>query len=114
MDKNLKDRLVSSGRAKELAVIDKRPPDDRTLDELRMALAGPGVSDEELLMRSIMQGTREIDAMRAAGAPRRYFTSDMPIVTLLEQLNKQATVRYVSIQRGADSAFCSGAPPQSR
>jgi oxaloacetate decarboxylase alpha subunit len=50
-----------------------------------------------------MQGTHEIDAMRAAGPPRRYFTSDMPIVSLLEQLNRQPSVRYISIQRGNDS-----------
>ena len=103
MDKNLRDRLVNSARAKELAVLDRRPPDDRSIEELRATLAGPGVSDEELLMRTIMQGTREVDAMRAAGAPKRYFTSNMPIVTLLDQLNKQSKVRYVSIQRGSDN-----------
>jgi oxaloacetate decarboxylase alpha subunit len=103
MEDNIKDRLVGSARAKELAEIDRRPPDQRSLKELRAALGGPGVSDEELLMRTIMQGTREIDAMRAAGPPRRYFTSDMPIVTLLEQLNRQPNVRYISIQRGSDS-----------
>ncbi|MCC6949513.1 MAG: hypothetical protein IT539_17285 [Bradyrhizobiaceae bacterium] len=103
MDENLKDRLVNSARAKELSVLDRRPLDDRSIEELRATLAGPGVSDEELLMRTIMQGTREIDAMRAAGAPKRYFTSNMPIVTLLDQLNKQSKVRYVSIQRGSES-----------
>jgi oxaloacetate decarboxylase (Na+ extruding) subunit alpha len=103
MDQNLKDRLVGSARAKELAELDRRPPDLRSIEELRAALAGPGVSDEELLMRAIMQGTREIDAMRAAGEPKRYLTSDMPIVTLLDQLNRQPNVRYISIQRGGDS-----------
>jgi oxaloacetate decarboxylase alpha subunit len=103
MEDNLKDRLVGCARAKELGEIDRRPPDQRSLKELRAALGGPGVSDEELLMRTIMQGTHELDAMRAAGPPRRYFTSDMPIVSLLEQLNRQPSVRYIAIQRGNDS-----------
>ncbi len=103
MDENLKDRFASSSRAKELALLDDRPPDQRSMEELRASLGGAGISDEELIMRSIMQGTREIDAMRAAGAPKRYFTSDMPVVALLEQLNKQSKVRYVSIQRGSET-----------
>jgi oxaloacetate decarboxylase alpha subunit len=115
MEDNLKDRLVGSARARELAEIDRRPSDQRSLDELRAALGGPGVSDEELLMRTIMQGTSEVDAMRAAGPPKRYFTSDMPIVSLVEQLNRQSSVRYISIQRGNDSLVLQrrGASPAS-
>ena len=66
-------------------------------------------------MRTIMQGTHEVDAMRAAGTPKRYFTSDMPIVSLLEQLNRQSKVRYISIQRGNDSLVLQrrGASPAS-
>jgi oxaloacetate decarboxylase alpha subunit len=103
MDQNLKDKLVGSGRAKELAVLDARTAEELTLPELRAKLGGPGVSDEELLMRTIMQGTREIDAMRAAGPPRRYYTSDMPLLKLLQELKSHSAVRYIKIQRGADS-----------
>lgn len=103
MDQDLKDRLLSSRRAAELATLDSRPADDRTIAELRVALGGPGISDEELLMRAIMQGTREIEAMRAAGAPKRYYTSDMPLLLLLQELKKHSGIRYVGVQRGKDS-----------
>ena len=103
MDQNLKDKLLSSGRARELAVLDTRTAEELTLSELREKLGAPGVSDEELMMRCIMQGTREIDAMRAAGPPKRYYSSDMPLLTLLQELKTRAAVRYIKIQRGADS-----------
>jgi len=51
----------------------------------------------------IMQGTSEIDAMRAAGAPKQYYTSDTPLVRLLDELGKYQGVRSVYIQRGGDS-----------
>ena len=110
MDQNLKDRLVSSGRAKELAILDARTAEEMTLPELRAKLGGPGVSDEELLMRCIMQGTHEIDAMRAAGPPRRY-TSDMPLLALVRELNRHSAVRYIRVQRGADSIVLRSSAP---
>ncbi|MDE3078378.1 MAG: hypothetical protein KGJ86_23380, partial [Chloroflexota bacterium] len=64
MDQNLKDRLLGMPRAKELAARDTR---EVSVDEIRATLGGPGVSDEELLLRFFMQGEREIAAMRAAG-----------------------------------------------
>jgi oxaloacetate decarboxylase alpha subunit len=103
MDQNLKDRLLNSSRAKQLAEIDVRAQQPISLKELRESLAGPGVSDEELLMRVIMQGTGEIDAMRASGPPKQYYSSSTPLVTLLEELTKHSGVRSVHIRRGRDS-----------
>ncbi len=55
--------------------------DEISLDECRRTFGAPGISDEELIMRAIMGGAEEIKAMVAAGPPRRYLTSDTPIVT---------------------------------
>jgi oxaloacetate decarboxylase alpha subunit len=55
------------------------------------------------MMRAIMGGSKEIDAMVAAGPPKRYLTSDMPLVTLLNELKKHSRIRYIQVQRGADS-----------
>ena len=41
--------------------------------------------------------------MVAAGPPKRYLTSDMPLVMLLNELKKHNSVRYIRVQRGADS-----------
>jgi oxaloacetate decarboxylase alpha subunit len=103
MDQNLKDRWLALPRAKELAALGKRPIEDISLDECRQKFGGPGVSDEEIMMRATMGGAKEIEAMVAAGPPRRYLTSDMPLVTLLNELKKHSGVRYIQVQRGGDS-----------
>ena len=100
MDPNLKDRLLGSQRARELAARQRR---EITMRELRDQLGGPGVSDEEFLLRFIMKGDREIAAMRAAGRPRQYRGAAMPLLNLLDELGKHKKVRYVHVQRGGDS-----------
>jgi len=69
---------------------------------LREQFGGPGVSDEEFLLRYIMKGEKEIVAMRAAGPPKQYFNSRMSLVYLLEELGKHKRIRYVHVQRGGD------------
>jgi oxaloacetate decarboxylase alpha subunit len=103
MDQNLKDRLLNLPRAKELTALGKRPVEDISLEDCRQRFGYPGIGDEELMMRAIMGGTKEIEAMVAAGPPRRYLTSDMPLLTLLNELKKHSSVRYIQVQRGADS-----------
>jgi oxaloacetate decarboxylase alpha subunit len=100
MDQNLKDKLLSMPRAAELAA--RRRP-DVTLQQIREQLGGPGVTDEELLLRFIMKGDREIAAMRAAGPPKQYLGVGSPLPILMEELKRHKSVRYVSIQRGRDS-----------
>jgi len=101
MDQNLKDRLLGMRRAQELAAMQKHP--DVSLKDIREKFGGPGVSDEEFLLRYIMKGEEEIRTMRAAGPPRRYFNAAMPLLTLIQELGKHKQVRYVQVQRGSDS-----------
>ena len=103
MDQNLKDRLLNLPRAKELTDLAKRPVEDISLEDCRQRFGYPGIGDEELMMRAIMGGTKEIEAMVAAGPPRRYLTSDMPLLTLLNELKKHSSVRYIQVERGKDS-----------
>ncbi|MDZ4254579.1 MAG: hypothetical protein U1A72_18575, partial [Sulfuritalea sp.] len=107
MDPNLKDRLLGSQRARELAARQRR---EITMRELRDQLGGPGVSDEEFLLRFIMKGDREIAAMRAAGRPRQYRGATMPLLNLLDELGKHRKVRYVHVQRGGDSLLVHNRP----
>ncbi|MDE3075584.1 MAG: hypothetical protein KGJ86_09150 [Chloroflexota bacterium] len=100
MDQDLKDKLLSLPRAAELAARNIR---ELSLEEIRSTLGGTGVSDEELLLRYVMEGEREIEAMRAAGPPKQYFTGDLPLVTLLQELDKNDSVRYIHVQRGSDA-----------
>ena len=100
MDQNLKDRLLSTQRAAELA---SREKPNVTLQDLRAALGATAVADEEFLLRYIMKGDQEIQTMRAAGRPKQYLNSALPLVRLLEELKKHRGVRYVSLQRRGDS-----------
>jgi len=100
MDQNLKDKLLATQRAKELAA---RKPPDISLKEIREQFGGAGVTDEEFLLRYIMKGTEEIEAMHAAGGPRQYHSASLPLATLLRELGKHRKVRYIHVQRGGDS-----------
>jgi oxaloacetate decarboxylase (Na+ extruding) subunit alpha len=107
MDENLRDRFLSLPRARELEELDRRASDDMTLAEARQVFGAPGISDDELLLRAIVQGTGEIDTMRAAGPPRRYSGAGLPLLTLVERLRETSAIRYVRVQRGSDSVLVS-------
>jgi oxaloacetate decarboxylase alpha subunit len=50
-----------------------------------------------------MKGEKEIEAMHAAGPPKQYYNAAMPLLTLLQELEKHQQVRYIHVQRGSDS-----------
>ena len=78
VDSNVKDRILSRPRAKELAA----EPPPLPPEELRKRFK-PGISDEEFLLRASMP-SEEVDAMLAAGPARRHYNPDMqPIHKLL-------------------------------
>jgi len=102
MDQNLKDKFLALPRAKELAAKAKRPVEDISLREIREQLGGASLSDEELILRAIMQGTQEIEDMAAAGPPRSYMSGAAPLKALMAELGKHKAVRYIQVQRGSD------------
>jgi len=79
--------------------------------DIREKLGGPGVSDEEFLLRYIMKGEDEIRTMRAAGPPKQYFNVATPLLTLIQELGKHKQVRYVQVQRGSDSLVIQNRSP---
>jgi oxaloacetate decarboxylase (Na+ extruding) subunit alpha len=103
MDQNLKDTLLATHRAKELEELGARQHRHIGLKELRDKLGGPGVSDEEFLLRYIMKGAQEVEAMHAAGPPKQYYHAAWPLPGLLQELSKHKRVRYIHFRRGADS-----------
>jgi oxaloacetate decarboxylase alpha subunit len=96
VDPNIKDRILSLPRAKELS---NWEPPQPSLKEVRQQLGGTGISDEELLLRYIVREEKEIDAMRAAGPIREYQSMAHPLVALIQELLKQKTLEYISIHR---------------
>ena len=103
MDPDVKQKILDRPRGREMA---RWAPPDLSIEEVRRKLGGPGVTDEELLLRWMLS-EEEIAAMRAAGPPREYLGARLPLVALMERLtrgNRGAGVRIrrrgVSIELG--------------
>ena len=99
IEPNLKDRLLNSPRAKELARL--RPP-EMPLKEFREKFGGAGDSDDDRLLH-YFAGENAVAAMRAAGAPDDYASVSTPLLTLIEQLSKRKQTARVSITRNGFS-----------
>ncbi|MBI4490174.1 MAG: hypothetical protein HY694_13915 [Deltaproteobacteria bacterium] len=95
MEPNVKDKILGRSRAKELA---RWEPPQPSIHEVRQKIGGPGVSDEELLLRWIVR-KEEIEAMRAAGPPKEYLSARHPLVTLIEELAKRTDLSHVRVEK---------------
>lgn len=93
MDQNLKDKILSLPRSKDLS---NKKKVDLPLSKIREQFCGPGLSDEEFLLRYIMNGTQEIEAMRQAGPYKRY-SATTPILDLLKDLSNQPKISYIQV-----------------
>jgi oxaloacetate decarboxylase alpha subunit len=96
MAPEVKARIMDRPRAKEWA--EWQPPEP-TVAEIRKKMDAEHVSDEELLLRWNL-GVDEIEAMRAAGAPKEYLTARQPLVNLLDSLSKRTEYRQIVIRKG--------------
>jgi oxaloacetate decarboxylase (Na+ extruding) subunit alpha len=94
---DIKDRILAIPRAKELATFEPPQP---SLEEVRRNLGGSSVSDDDLILRYIIQEEKEIRTMRAAGPPKAYFTSANPLVMIIHELLKRGELGYVHVGKG--------------
>ena len=96
MDENVKDKILSRPRAREWDGWTRPEP---TLHEVREKFGGPGVSDEELVLR-VITGPDSVKEMLAAGAPKEFLDAGRPASELMKQLAGVREFRQVHIQRG--------------
>jgi len=99
IDPNVKDKIMSTPRAKELS---NWEPPEPSIEEVRQKVGGPGVSDDELLLRYIV-GEEEIKMMRAAGPIKEYPSAKTSLVALIQELTKRKDSDYIRIQKGGFS-----------
>ncbi len=97
MDPNVKDKILSSPRAKKW---EGWIPPNPSIREVRRKLGGRGVSDEELVLR-VYAGENSVKAMLAAGAPKEYLNARHPLVTLIGELSHKNDCRRIHIQKGS-------------
>jgi oxaloacetate decarboxylase alpha subunit len=94
MDKNVKDKILNRPRAREIA---ERPDPTDSLQELRRKYGGPGVTDEQVVLR-FFTSEKDVAWMRAAGPARAYSSAENPLLNLVAELSKQVERRSVFIQ----------------
>jgi len=96
MDTAVKAKILDRPRAKEW---EQWQPPEPTVQELRKKMGAEGLSDEEFLLRWNLN-VDEIEAMRAAGAPKEYVPARQPLVNLLDALSKRTDYRQIIVQKG--------------
>ena len=95
MDPDVKDKILSRPRAREW---EGWVPPEPTLQEVRNKFGGPGVSDEELLLR-VFAGIDEVKAMYAAGAPNPYLNARKPLLAIIDELSKMKLWNHIYIRK---------------
>jgi len=94
IDPEVLDRILGSERGKELA---KQQPPQPTIEELRKQHR-PGISDEELLLRAVMQEST-VDAMYASGPAVRDLTrQEHPVAALIRSLSAPGCSDHVHFE----------------
>jgi oxaloacetate decarboxylase alpha subunit len=95
IEDNLKDRLLSTPRARELAKL-KTP--DMSLQEFRAKFGGAGVSDDDKLL-NFFAGADAVAAMKTSGEPKATVPAAKPLLSLIEQITARRTNSQVYIKR---------------
>ena len=97
MDADVRDRILDRPRARELAGWSPPLP---TLAEVRGEYGGPGVSDDDLLLR-YLAGQDDLAALRAAPAGGKRIAAAHPVVELLQGLTSRTALSRIDWERGA-------------
>jgi oxaloacetate decarboxylase alpha subunit len=92
-------KILDRPRAREF---EKWQPPQPTIPDLRSKLGGPSLSDDELLMRYVV-GHEDVEAMRAAGAPKEYGDTRNPLLTLVRELTQRKDCSQIFISRNGFS-----------
>jgi oxaloacetate decarboxylase alpha subunit len=94
VDPDVRDKVLDRPRAREIA---KSPPDEPDLRELRARFGGPGMSDEEMMMR-IFTDAETVALMRTAPRWDEYLHSAAGIPGLIRRLSSHREIRLFQIR----------------
>jgi oxaloacetate decarboxylase alpha subunit len=95
VDAEIKAKILDRPRAKEFAAWEPPQP---AIQELRRKLGGPTLTDDELLMRYVA-GNEDVEAMRAAGAPKYYSEACNPLLTLIQELSQRKDCSRIYVRK---------------
>ena len=104
IDQNLKDKVLSLPKAKTIRqkweAVQEEYAADKPIEYYKAQYGMSSASDEDFLLVYIMKGDEEIKKMRAAGAPRSYYTGKEPLPLLLNALSKEMDVSRLQLRKG--------------
>lgn len=95
IDPDVKDKILSRGRAKEWRAW---KPAELSLREVRNKFGGAAVSDEELLLR-VYAGEEAVKALTAPDAPREQLSAWQPLIRLIQELTRNRRYSQVYIRQ---------------
>ena len=95
IDPNLRDKILSRARAKELA---KWKLPETSVKEFRAKFGGDGVSDDERILR-YFAGEDYVARMKEAVPAKGHTSSATPLITLISSLAQRKDARQIFIQR---------------
>ena len=81
------------------------------MKEVRQKFGGPGVSDDELLMR-FFTDEDQVNAMRAAGPVKLTADAGQGLQKLIAELGKRKNVKFVHLQKEGLSLTLQGSKKQ--
>ena len=96
MQPEIKAKVLDRPRARELATWEIA---DVGIEEVRKKYGGPGLSDEELLLR-FYAGPEFVDALKSAPPRKEYLDARQPLVKLVEALSRKRDFGHVYIRKG--------------
>lgn len=73
-------------------------PPEPSIEEVRRKFGGPGVSDEELVLR-VYAGVDAVKALFAAGPRGEYPSATQPWALLVEELAKRRKYTHIHIEK---------------
>jgi oxaloacetate decarboxylase alpha subunit len=95
MDSQVKDKILSRPRAKKW---ENWVPPDPSLKEMREKFGGPGVSDEELILR-FYAGPEAAAEVLKVGAPQAKLDANQPLTKLVQELSARNDLSYVRVEK---------------
>jgi oxaloacetate decarboxylase alpha subunit len=106
MDREVRAKILDRARARELENFEVPQP---SLEDVRKQYGGPGLSDEELLLR-YYAGPEFVDALKTAPPRKEYLDARKPLVRLVEELVHKRDGGHVYIRRD-DFTLAAGRRP---
>jgi oxaloacetate decarboxylase alpha subunit len=105
IDPNVRDRILARPRARQLS--GWRPPEP-SREDLRREMGGPGVSDDELALRTLV-GLYDRSRVRPVGPrPAGGWTDDPPLVALVRGIAARPQVGYLRLDWAGSSLTLAG------